>query len=115
MQATNSTFKSPSPPLFLLESSDGKVATTTNADRLAVWSPGPDSEVEEGVIVDSGMQHGADHDSLEDVYAGVDSLLDTTANGHAHHAGNNVVEEDDPLAEFEAWIASGAVLIVDKL
>lgn len=80
-----------------------------------MWSPGPGSEVEEVVIVDSGMQPGADHDNLEDVYVGVDSLLDTTANGHAHHAGNNVVEDDDPLAQFEAWIASGAVLIVDKL
>jgi hypothetical protein len=31
------------------------------------------------------------------------------------HVGSNVVEEDDPLAEFEAWIASGAVQIVEKL
>jgi hypothetical protein len=55
---------------------------------------------------------GAGHDNLEDIYAGVDSLVDTTDKGHA---GSNVVEEDDPLAEFEAWVASGAVIIVDKL
>jgi hypothetical protein len=30
-------------------------------------------------------------------------------------AKGTVVEEDDPLAEFEAWLASGAVQIVDKL
>jgi len=58
------------------------------------------------------MPSGVGNDDLEDVYAGVDYLLDTTAKGHG---GNNVVEEDDPLAEFEAWIASGAVQIVDKL
>jgi len=58
------------------------------------------------------MQSVAEHENLEDVYAGADSLLDTTAE---EHAGNVVVEEDDPLAEFEAWIASGAVQIVDKL
>ena len=28
---------------------------------------------------------------------------------------NGVDEDDDPLVEFEAWIASGAVQIVDKL
>lgn len=30
-------------------------------------------------------------------------------------ARNNIVEEDNPLAEFKAWITSGAVHIVDKL
>ena len=58
------------------------------------------------------MRSGAERDSLKDAYAGVDSLLDTTAK---EYAGNVVIEEDDPLAEFEAWVASGAVHIVDKL
>lgn len=58
------------------------------------------------------MQSGAGYGDLEDVYAGVDSLLDTTTR---EHTGKIVVEEDDPLAEFEAWIASGAVQIVDRL
>lgn len=79
---------------------------------LAIWSPGPGPKVEGGVTVDSAMQSGAGHDDLEDVYVGVDSLLDTIAKEHAEDA---LVEEDDPLAEFEAWIASGAVQIVDKL
>jgi len=79
---------------------------------LALWSPGPGPEVEDAATVDSGMQSGAEYDNLKDVYAGVDSLLDTTAK---EHTGNIVIEEDDPLAEFEAWVASGAVQIVDKL
>jgi len=58
------------------------------------------------------MRSGTEHDNLKGVYAGVDSLLDTTAK---EHTGNVVIEEDDPLAEFEAWVASGAVHIVDKL
>ena len=79
---------------------------------LAIWSPGPGPEVEDGATVSSAMQSGTGHDDLEDVYAGVDSLLDATAK---EHVGNALVEEDDPLAEFEAWIASGAVQIVDEL
>jgi len=55
---------------------------------------------------------GAGHDNLEALYAGADSLVGVTTKGHT---GNNAVEEDDPLAEFEAWVASGAVIIVDKL
>ena len=74
-------------------------------------SPGP-GPVEEAVAVDSGVPSGAGNDDMEDVHAGVDSLLDTTAKDRA---GNDVVEEDDPLAEFEAWLTSGAVQIVDKL
>ena len=113
MQAIDSTFKPPSPPLFLLGSSDGKATNAADTGGLAIWSPGPGPgpEVEDVVTVDSGMKSGAGHDDLEDFYAGADSLLETTAKEHA----GNVVEEDDPLAEFEAWIASGAVQIVDKL
>lgn len=77
-----------------------------------MWSPGPGPAVEDPVTVDSGMRSGAGYDNLKDVYAGADSLLDTTAK---EHTGNVVIEEDDPLAEFEAWLASGAVHIVDKL
>jgi hypothetical protein len=82
-----------------------------DAGRLALWSPGPGPEVEQVAAVD-GTKSGAGHDDLEEIYAGVDSLVDTTAKSHA---GSNVIEEDDPLAEFEAWLASGAVQIVDKL
>jgi len=57
---------------------------------------------------DSTTKYDAGHGNLEDLYAGVDSLADATTDSHA-------VEEDDPLAEFEAWVASGAVIIVDKL
>ena len=57
-------------------------------------------------------EHGAGHDNLEALYAGVDSGVVATTKDHA---GSNAVEEDDPLAEFEAWVASGAVIIVDKL
>jgi hypothetical protein len=71
---------------------------------------GPGPGIEGTVTVNSGMQRGAEHDNLEDVYAGADSFLDTTAK---EDTGD--VVEDDPLAEFEAWIASGAVQIVDKL
>lgn len=84
----------------------------TDTGGLAIWSPGLGPEVEDAITVDSGMQSVVEHDNLEDVHAGADSLLDATAQ---KHAGNVVVEEDDPLAEFEAWIASGAVQIVDKL
>jgi len=112
VQVIRSTFKSPSPPLFLLGSSDEKPTGAADTGGLAIWSPGPGPEVEEATTVDSVTKPGAGDDDLEDFYAGVDSLVDTTTNGHA---GSNVVEEDDPLAEFEAWIASGAVQIVDKL
>lgn len=57
-------------------------------------------------------KYGAGDDNLEDLYAGVDSLVDATTKAHVR---GNTVEEDDPLAEFEAWVASGAVIIVDKL
>lgn len=57
------------------------------------------------------MKSDSGHDSLEDIYAGIDSLVDNTRD----HRGSTVIEEDDPLAEFEAWIASGRVQIVDKL
>lgn len=74
-----------------------------------MWSHGPD--LEEVATVGSATKSGVGYDNLEDLYAGVDSLVDTTTEAHAER---NVVEED-PLAEFEAWIASGAVQIVDKL
>jgi len=111
MQAISSIFKSPSPPLFLFGSSDGKVTDVAGAGGLAIRSPGPGLEVREP-IADSVTRFGDGDDNLEGIYAGVDSLLDATAKDHA---GSNVVDEDDPLAEFEAWIASGAVQIVDKL
>jgi len=57
-------------------------------------------------------KYGAGRDNLEALYADVDYLVGATTKGDA---GGNAVEEDDPLAEFEAWIASGAVIIVDKL
>ena len=74
-----------------------------------MWSPGSGHGVEETVY--SGMKSGAGRDNLEGSYAGADSLLDAATEDYT---GDNVVE-DDPLAEFEAWIASGAVEIVDKL
>lgn len=79
---------------------------------MVSWSPDPDPEVERVATVDSMTKFGAGDDNLEDLYAGVDSLVDITTKAHA---GGNAVDEDDPLAEFEAWVASGAVIIVDKL
>jgi len=82
-----------------------------DTDSLTIWSTGPGPEVKEAVTIDSVARPGAIDNHLEDSYAGADSLVDATAR---EHIGSNV-EEDDPLAEFEAWIASGAVHIVDKL
>ena len=73
------------------------------------WSLGPD--VDAVAAVDPGTKSGAGHDNLEEIYADIDSLVDTTED----RKRNSVAYEDDPLAEFEAWIASGAVQIVDKL
>ena len=95
--------------MFLLGSSDEKAVGAAYAGSLALWSPGPGPEM--AATVGSVTRPGAGHDNLEDLYAGMDSLVDTTAG----HAESNTVEEEDPLAEFEAWIASGAVQIVDKL
>ena len=77
---------------------------------MAICSPGPDPTVKGAAIIDSRTP-GARHDSLEDTYAGIDYLVDVDKG----YSTGTVVEEDDPLAEFEAWLASGAVEIVDKL
>lgn len=76
---------------------------------LAMWSPGP-VPCEATAAVDSRTS-GAGHDNLEDIYADIDSLIDIDKD----RALGTVIEEDDPLAEFEAWLASGAVEIVEKL
>ena len=57
------------------------------------------------------MKSGVRHDDLEN-HVGEDSLVDAASQDHTE---SNIIEEDDPLAEFEAWLASGAVQIVDKL
>ena len=98
--------------MFLLGSSDGKPNNPTDAGGSAPWSPSPGPEVEEVAAVGSVTKYGTGHDNLEALYAGVDSLVGATTKGHV---GSDAVEEDDPLAEFEAWVASGAVIIVDKL
>lgn len=82
----------------------------TDAGSLAIWSSALGPKVKEAVTVDS-QTPVVRHDNLEDIYAGTDSLVDT----HKDYAEGTVVEEDDPLAEFEAWLTSGAVQIVDKL
>ena len=79
-----------------------------DAGGLALWSPGLGPGV---TVVGSVTGSGTVHDSLEGI-SGVDSLAGISAK---EHTGSDVVEEEDPLAEFEAWIASGAVQIVDKL
>lgn len=56
------------------------------------------------------MKSGVRHDDLEN-HVGEDSLVDAASQDHTE---SNIIEED-PLAEFEAWLASGAVQIVDKL
>ena len=80
-----------------------------DASGLALSSPGPEA----GAVatVGSESKSGVGHDQLEDLCASIDPLVDTDKG----HVESNVVEEDDPLAEFEAWIASGAVQIVEKL
>ena len=75
-----------------------------------MWSSSPGTNVKEAASVDSRAS-GARHDNLEDIYAGIDSLVDINKD----HTKGTTAEEDDPLAEFEAWLASGAVEIVDKL
>ena len=107
MQAIDSTFKSVSPPLFL-GSSDEKTDGIVGAGGLVTRSS---PKIKVTGTVGLGTESGAKHDNLEEIYAGMDSPVDTTKG----HAGGTVAEEDDPLAEFEAWIASGAVQIVDKL
>lgn len=77
---------------------------------MAIYSPGLSPTAKEAATVDS-RTFGVRHDDLEDIYAGIDSLADTDKG----HSKDTVAEEDDPLAEFEAWLASGAVEIVDKL
>lgn len=57
------------------------------------------------------MKSGVRHNDLEN-HVGEDSLVDAASQDHTE---SNIIEEDDPLAEFEAWLASGAVQIVDKL
>lgn len=96
--------------MFLLGSSDGKATDAASACGPALWSldPGPEG----GEVGSSATKSNDMDDNLEDIYAGVESLVDATT---MDHTGSKVVEEDDPLAEFEAWIASGAVQIVDKL
>lgn len=75
-----------------------------------IWSPSPDSKVK-GTAGVNLRTSGVRHENLEDICAGIDSLADTDQD----YVKGSVVEEDDPLAEFEAWLASGAVEIVDKL
>ena len=110
IQATDPTFKSRSPPLFL-GSSDEKRDDVVDTGDFVIRSPSPGPKVGVVATADLGMEFGAEHDNLEEIYAGIDSMVDTTKG----HAGDAIIDEDDPLAEFEAWIASGAVQIVDKL
>lgn len=77
---------------------------------MAIWSPGPGGKVNEAAPVDSRTSDTR-YENLEDIYVGIDSLMDTDMD----RAKRAVDEEDDPLAEFEAWLVSGAVQIVDKL
>ena len=108
MQAIDSVFK-PSSPLFLLGSSDEKANCVADAGSTTTWSPTPGPNVEADTF--DSQTSGAKRDDLEDVYAGIDSLADADDG----YAKGTVVEEDDPLVEFEAWLASGAVQIVEKL